>query len=106
MPVATIHPLLRHVRRLAGISPDEPSSDGQLLARFQADREESAFAALMRRHGQLVWNVCRRVLNHEQDAEDAFQATFLVLARNVGSIQKREALANWLYGVAFRTSMK
>src|SRR5213592_3573520 len=75
-------------------------TDGQLLARFVAGRDESAFAALVDRYGAMVLGVCRRVLRHEQDAEDAFQATFLVLARNAGAVRRAGAVGNWLYGVA------
>src|SRR5205823_7599452 len=80
-------------------------TDRQLLDDFAARHNQAAFTALVSRHGPIVLRVCRRVLNHEQDAEDAFQATFLVLARNSGSIRKREALAEWLHGVAQRTAM-
>jgi RNA polymerase sigma factor (sigma-70 family) len=81
-------------------------SDGQLLGRFVERRETSAFEAIVERHGPLVWGVCRRVLRDHHDAEDAFQATFLVLARKAASVMPREKLGNWLYGVAFQTAMK
>jgi RNA polymerase sigma factor (sigma-70 family) len=77
-------------------------TDRQLLERFAARRDEEAFAQLVRRHGPLVLRVCRQMLRHQQDAEDAFQATFLVLARKAGSIRKAESLPSWLYGVASR----
>jgi RNA polymerase sigma factor (sigma-70 family) len=81
-------------------------SDGRLLERFGTHREEEAFEALVRRHGPMVWGVCRRVLRNHHDAEDAFQATFLVLARKGDAIAHRELVANWLYGVAHQTAMK
>jgi RNA polymerase sigma factor (sigma-70 family) len=81
-------------------------SDGQLLARFVSDREEAAFEAMVKRHGPMVLGVCRRILGHVQDAEDAFQAAFLVLARKAASVVKREALASFLYGVAYRTALR
>jgi RNA polymerase sigma factor (sigma-70 family) len=84
---------------------DEPT-DGALLERVATRREEAAFAALVRRYGPLVLAVCRRVLRQEQDAEDAFQATFLVLVRKAGSIGKRESVGSWLYSVACRTARK
>jgi RNA polymerase sigma factor (sigma-70 family) len=88
-------------RRLAAASPD-----GQLLERFVAMRSEEAFTALVDRHGPMVLRVCRRVLPHYEDAEDAFQATFLVLSRRAGSIRKTASLASWLHGVAYRVSAK
>jgi len=81
-------------------------SDGRLLDRFVERREEAVFEAIIRRHGPMVCGVCRRVLRDHHDAEDAFQATFLVLARKSASIVPREKLGNWLYGVAYQTAMK
>ena len=91
--------VLRHGSR------DGPT-DRELLARFTAARAEDAFAELVRRHGTVVLSVCRRVTGHTQDAEDAFQAAFMVLARRAGRIAKPELLGNWLYGVAYRTSLE
>jgi RNA polymerase sigma factor (sigma-70 family) len=104
MPPTSLSAVVRQVRKLAapGDLPAAPDSD--LLARFRASGDEAAFAALVRRHGPLVMGVCRRVLHHHQDAEDAFQATFLVLARKAASIHRRPALASWLYGLARRVA--
>src|SRR4051794_13379826 len=81
--------------------------DGQLLARFTAegdDLAELAFSALVRRHGPMVLRVCRQIVGDPHTADDAFQATFLVLARRARSIGHPDLLANWLYGVALRTA--
>jgi RNA polymerase sigma factor (sigma-70 family) len=98
--------VLQHLRRLAGTRRAGQPADAQLLERFCARREEAAFADLVRRHGSMVLNVCRGVLRHEQDAEDAFQATFLVLARKAASIRRPEALAGFLYEVAHRVARR
>src|SRR4051812_21432331 len=87
----------------------EPLSDEQLLDRFinqDDEAAEAAFRAIVVRHGPMVLGVCRHVLNQLQDAEDAFQATFLVLARKAGSIRDRRVLARWLYEVAYRIAMR
>jgi RNA polymerase sigma factor (sigma-70 family) len=98
--------ILQHVHQLVADRGGPRRTDRELLDDFAARRDEAAFSALVARHGPMVLRVCRRVLGHEQDAEDAFQATFLVLSQRVGSIRKREAVANWLHGVANRTAMK
>jgi RNA polymerase sigma factor (sigma-70 family) len=106
MATAQLGTLLRHIHKLAAGPRSAHETDRQLLDHFAAQRDESAFTALVARHGPMVLRVCRRVLGHEQDAEDAFQATFLVLAKNSTSIRRREALPGWLHGVAYRIAMK
>ena len=80
--------------------------DRLLVERFTLNQDEAAFAELIRRHGPMVLSTCRRVLRHEQDAEDTFQAAFLVLARKAGSIRKQDSVGGWLYQVAFRLSLR
>ena len=89
------------------VTLDAEVSDGQLLGRFNVSRDElgeRAFAVLVGRHGPMVLRVCHQILGNRDGAEDAFQATFLVLARKSGAIRRPELLANWLYGVALRTA--
>jgi RNA polymerase sigma factor (sigma-70 family) len=98
--------VIRHLRR-AALPPDGGGmTDGQLLECFITQRDEAAFAALVRRHGPMVLGVCRRVLGNHHDAEDAFQVAFLVLARKATAIGQRELLANWLYGTAYRAALE
>jgi RNA polymerase sigma factor (sigma-70 family) len=97
--------MLHYLRGLFRAPAGAPT-DRELLHAFAARRDEAAFAALVERHGALVWGTCRRLLRQEQDAEDAFQATFLVLAKKAGAIPWREDAGNWLYAVALRVAAK
>jgi RNA polymerase sigma factor (sigma-70 family) len=92
--------------RPTGMELSEEQTDRQLLERFTARKDEGAFAVLVRRHGPMVLGVCRRILGNAHDADDAFQATFLVLARRARDVGRPELLGNWLYGVAYRISLK
>src|SRR5690348_6905011 len=98
--------MIKRVRRGLAARDGAALPDGQLLEHFLAHGDEAAFAVLVRRHGPMVLGVCRRWLPECHDAEDAFQATFLVLARKAHTIGRRELLAGWLYGVASRTARK
>ena len=100
------HAVVRDLQTLFGMGVVGVLSDGQLLDHFVERREGAAFEAIVHRHGPMVWSVCRRVLRDHHDAEDAFQATFLVLARRAASVMPREKLGNWLYGVAYQTATK
>jgi RNA polymerase sigma factor (sigma-70 family) len=95
-----------YLRQVAAPPDAGGQSDRALVLRFVEERDESAFAALVQRHGPMVLGVCLRVLGDEHDAEDAFQATFLVLARRAGSVRRQESVGSWLYGVAYRTALK
>src|SRR5437588_7594183 len=98
--------VIQHLRRAVLLRDGAGLTDGQLLEDFISRRDEAALAALVRRHGPMVWGVCRRLLRHEYDAEDAFQATFLVLVRKAKCVLPRHMVANWLYGVAHNTALK
>jgi RNA polymerase sigma factor (sigma-70 family) len=95
---------LHHLRSLVTAPDAVGLSDAELLERFLGRRDEAAFEVLVRRHGPMVLNVCRRILHDPHDVEDAFQATFLVFVRRAAAIARRELLANWLYGVAYHTA--
>jgi RNA polymerase sigma-70 factor (ECF subfamily) len=106
MAISSISEFLQNLRRDALRRDEAGLTDGQLLDAYIRSREEAAFAALLRRHGPMVWGVCCRILGNTGDAEDAFQAAFLVLVRKAASIVPREQIANWLYGVARQTAVK
>src|SRR5438093_9049398 len=96
--------VIDHIRGLVVARDAVGLADNALVERFLTRRDEAAFEALVRRHGPMVLGVCRRILRNSHDAEDAFQATFLVFVHKAASIAKRELLGNWLYGVAYHTA--
>jgi RNA polymerase sigma factor (sigma-70 family) len=98
--------MVRHLRRAVLLKDRHTLSDGGLLEAFLTGRDEAAFEILVKRHGPMVLGVCKRILRNMYDAEDAFQAVFLVLAKKAGSIVPREHVGNWLYGVAYRTALQ
>lgn len=100
MSAGLVSALLRQLR------PRPTGSDGELLRRFTAQHDEAAFEELLTRHGPLVWGVCRRALPNRADVEDAFQATFLILAQRAHGIRKPDSLGCWLHGVAYRVSRR
>jgi DNA-directed RNA polymerase specialized sigma24 family protein len=107
--MASLHPspVLRFIRKIAASGGSGDLTDKALLESFVTGPDPgAAFAALVQRHGAMVLAVCRRILHHAQDVEDAFQATFLVLVRKAGSLSQPELLGPWLYGVAYRTAVK
>src|SRR5215469_2858053 len=104
MPAGQLDRVIRQLRGTGLLGAG--AGDAELLERFISHRDEGASEALVRRHGPMVLGVCRRVLRNEADAEDAFQATFLVLVRKAAAIRCRGQLGNWLYGVAHNTALK
>src|SRR5260370_19741966 len=105
MAVHRLTKVIQNLRRTT-LADEARVGDGQLLDQFIEHQDEYAFAAIVQRHSPMVWVVCRRFVAPHQDAEDAFQATCLVLARKAMSIRAREMVANWLFGVAHRTALK
>jgi RNA polymerase sigma factor (sigma-70 family) len=106
MATAAMGEVIQHLRRTALLRGGAGLTDAQLLDDYVSRRDEAALEALVHRHGPMVWCVCRRVLDNQHDAEDAFQATFLVFVRKAASIASRELLAAWLHGVAYQTARK
>jgi RNA polymerase sigma factor (sigma-70 family) len=98
--------LIDHLRSMMRAGGEADRTDAQLLEDYISRHDEAAVTALVRRHGPMVWGVCRRVLDNDHDAEDAFQAAFLVLVRKAASILPRAMVGNWLYGVAHQTALK
>jgi RNA polymerase sigma-70 factor (ECF subfamily) len=106
MAAGQLNHVVQLLHRAALLRDGAGLTDGQLLESFLNRRDEAALEVLVRRHAPMAWGVCRRILRDHHDAEDAFQATFLVLVRRAASIVPREMVANWLYGVAHRTALK
>jgi len=106
MSIAVLGNVMNRIRRMASRPILADQSDHELLSRFLRDHEDEAFAALVRRHGPMIMGACLRVLSHRQDAEDAFQATFLMLVRKGHTIRQGDALASWLHRVAFRICLR
>jgi DNA-directed RNA polymerase specialized sigma24 family protein len=95
--------LAAQIRRIA--VPGDALTDAELVGRYAEDRDAAAFEVLVWRHGPMVWATARRILRHQQDAEDAFQATFLALAKTAGTLGTRQAVAGWLHRVATNASI-
>src|SRR4051812_39599702 len=100
-----LEPVVEYLRRATAAGDGPRVSDAELLGRYAGARDEAVFELLVWRHAPLVLGVCRRVLRHEQDAQDAFQATFLALARRARAIGRRESVGGWLYRVAYRAAL-
>ena len=99
-----LNKVIEHIRALVSASLECSVRDSQLLARFLANRDEASFAKLVARHGPMVLSVCKRVLHNHHDAEDAFQATFMILARRGGTV-RQSSVASWLHTVAYRAAL-
>jgi len=106
MATASMSSFLRRLTRGMAAETLRDQSDRQLVERLLAGQDEAVFEAIVRRHGPMVYRVCRRVLQQEQDTEDAFQATFLILAQQLRSVRRHASLASWLHGVAHRVALK
>jgi DNA-directed RNA polymerase specialized sigma24 family protein len=100
MATAQLGLVLDRLRKLVG--PRPATSDSQLLEQFVLRHDEQAFSTLVKQHGPMVLSVCRAILGNGHDAEDAFQATFLVLVRRAASLDRRQSLGGWLHAVAWR----
>src|SRR2546421_12599995 len=105
MRTAPMARLIRNLRKSAMLRDAGGVTDAELLGASLSRHDEAAFEVLVRRHGPMVLGVCRRLLGNVQDSEDAFQATFLVLVRKAASVVPRQAVGNWLFGVAYRTAL-
>src|SRR5437870_4195440 len=93
------------IQHLRGKAAGQSATDGQLLRAFTTSNDQAAFTVLAKRHGPLVLAVCRRILGNLEDAEDALQATFVILARHAATIAKKGSLSSWLHGVAYRIAL-
>src|SRR5438270_10690012 len=106
MAAVQLRKVVCQMRSVLAMRETEGLTEADLWERYVQERDEAAFETLVRRHGPMVLGVCRRILRNEQDAEDAFQATFLVLVRRAASLQSPSTIANWLHGVAYRTALE
>jgi C-terminal peptidase prc len=106
MATGQLNSVVRYLRKVSAGQLASSCTDATLLERFVSQQDEAAFEALVHRHGPMVLGLCRRILRHAHDVEDAFQATFLVLVHKAGSVRKRASLGHWLYGVAYRTALQ
>src|SRR5262249_14243296 len=106
MAAIQLNNVIEHLRTVLVKQDTAKITDGDLLKRYVRERDEVAFEGLVHRHGPMVMGICRRVLHHLHDAEDAFQATFLVLIRKASSLRSPDLVGNWLYGVAYRTALE